>query len=439
MKTFATFILLFITVNLYSQNEPAWINNYPSDDLYYTGIGSSNSGNKARDYERALIQARLNLASEISTSISAETQIITTDNNSGMVSESFTEKLNQSVEQNLKELEIVDTYYSGNQGYWIYIRLNKNRWQEIQREEMSILLGRIQLILDDDYFSNRASTADKLFKLASASVLLDLSPYRGILTGELGSLYEGNIFDFLQSEIFKNSSGISIEIENSHFSLISGNSVQMRLDCKSSDYYTGKLPIIILKEEEIILESYSDVNGILTIEINSSLLDKGSNNLLIKIDPGKIGFSQDSSVLKSFIPGIKEISISLQSPSLFLSINSNRENLDFIMEPVSSLFTKGNEDFQLTDDRNSSTYKLIFSTIFTDYPRVLENAPLMAGLNCSISLKRDDRILYEFQYPTLKDGGLTYEQAYRRVLEKLIRALEQDRSYIQDIESAMTK
>jgi len=58
MKTYISLLLLFLTFNIYSQSEPHWINNFPVDDEYYAGIGSSNSGNKSNDYERAIVNKK---------------------------------------------------------------------------------------------------------------------------------------------------------------------------------------------------------------------------------------------------------------------------------------------------------------------------------------------------------------------------------------------
>ena len=158
---------------------------------------------------------------------------------------------------------------------------------------------------------------------------------------------------------------------------------------------------------------------------------------MIAIDPVRIGFPENRDFIDSFIAGTKEISVEIQSSSIYLRINSNKRDLDFVNEPVGSLFATGNESFNLSDDPNSARFELLVTLNFTDYPKVLENAPLMAGVDCIISLKKENRTLYEYKNPTLKDGGLTYEQAYRRVFNKLIRSLEQVRAYIRAIENEM--
>jgi len=434
MKTYISLLLLFLTFNIYSQSEPHWINNFPVDDEYYAGIGSSNSGNKSNDYERALIQAKLNLASEISTTIKSEIQIVTRDTSNGGFSETFNEKLNQSVEQNLSELEIVDTYYSRTHGYWIYIRLNKSRWVEIQNEEMSLLLSRVQQILDDDYFGSRITTADKLFKLAAVSTILYESPYRSILNGEIGDFYSGNVHDFVLSDIYKISSSISILVNSDIISLEAGKDYELRFSGKSQDYYPGKLPFVINSNGSLLYSVSSDTNGLARVSMQSVDLQEGSNILEIQIDPMKIGFPGESPYISNFYSEKQEIPVNILSSSVYLSINTNQNRLGFLIEPVGTLFSTGNEKFHLAKEKSEASFEIVVTLNFTEYPRVLENAPLMAGLDCIISLNKDNRLLLEHKINSMKDGGLTYEQAYRRVFNKLIDKLENDRTYIREIE-----
>ena len=305
MKTKIIFLLFLISTGVFAQTEPAWINNYPVNNRYYTGIGSSNTGNKSSDYEKALVKARLNLAAEISTNIKAETEIITSDSTNKGLSESFTEKINQSVEQYLRELEIVDTFYSGRQGYWVYIRLNKNRWKEIQQNEMNELFERISRIISDDYFTGDLTTSDKLFKLTSAVALIEQSPYKEILKGTIGR-YTGNINDFLNSEIYKISTDISLTINNHTNSVELGEDFEFRVLCKSSDYYIGKLPVSVFIENKKITELFTDINGISRIKIDSSMLKNGNNRIFIKIEPQSIGLLDNYSATENFLIEYKQ-------------------------------------------------------------------------------------------------------------------------------------
>ncbi len=429
MKPSFFLILLLLPFFMFAQTEPSWINNFPSDSDYFTGIGSSNTGNKSSDYENALIKAKLNLAAEISTSIRAETEILTTDSSNYGISESFTEKINQSVDQNLKELEIVDTFYSEKEGYWVYLRINKNLWQDIQQQEMDELSSRIERFFDENYFSGNTTTSNKIYKLVSAVKILEQSPYKMILSGSLG-LYNGNIYDFLDSEIFRISSGITFIVDNRTGSLEIGEEIEVKVQCKSSDHYFGKIPIVVYRKNNIIIRSLSDINGVSRIKINSSMLNNNSNELLIEIDPLALGFLSEYDASESFVPGQEQISIRLDPVSIYLEIISNKLEISYLNNPIRSLFSNDTYNFLITNDSQSSSLFLLIDINFTDFPRVLDNAPLMAGIECSMSLRKNSTILFDYKCDQLKDGGLTYNQAYNRVFNKLINKLKADREYI---------
>lgn len=435
MRYLLSMALIFTYATLlFAQSEPSWINSFPYSAEYYTGIGSSNRGNKSQDYERALSQARLNLAAEISTSIKAETEIETRDSTEGGYSQTFTEKLNQSVEQHLKELEIVDTWYSARQGYWVYVRLEKSRWAAIQQEEMSDLLERIQQIINSQYFAGSSTTSDKLNRLGNAATLLDASPYRNILSGTLGDIYSGNIFDFIQSEIYRQSSSISIVLNPEEAQTDLNGSVEMRVDCRSSDYYTGKLPLLLVNSNGSEKEILTDISGMSRLSLKSDFLSMGTNRISVKVNPAKFGFPASDDYLNQFFSDEADAEIRLTSSAVYLNLMANRENLNYIGTSVSSLFSEGSDDFQIVEDRSSASYEIVVTLTFSDFPRVLENAPLMAGLTGHISLKSGNRVLYEYRTDPFKDGGLSYEQAYERVFRKMMRALSQDKSYIAGIE-----
>ncbi len=434
MKSSFFSILLLLPVFMFAQTEPSWINNFPSDSNYFTGIGSSNTGNKSSDYENALIKAKLNLAAEISTSIKAETEILTTDSSNYGISESFTEKINQSVDQNLKELEIVDTFYSDKEGYWVYIRINKNLWQDIQQQEMDELSSRLERFFDDNYFSGNTTTSDKIYKLVSAVKILEQSPYKMILSGSLG-LYNGNIYDFLDSEIYRISSGITFIVDNRTGSMEIGEEIEIRVQCKSSDHYFGKIPIVVYSKNDLIIRSLSDINGVSRIKITSSMLNNNSNELLIKIDPLALGFLREYDASESFVPGQEQISIRLEPVSIYLEIISNKPEISYLNNPIRSLFSHDTYNFLITNDSQSSSLLLLIDITFTDFPRVLDNAPLMAGIECSMSLRKNSNIIFDYECGQLKDGGLTYNQAYNRVFNKLIKKLKADREYLNLIDT----
>lgn len=425
MRSVVFIFLLFLSSTLYSQSEPSWIKNFPYSPDYYTGIGSSNSGNKSNDYTRALERARMNLASEISTSISSETTFESSDSTDQGLKETFTEKMKQIVDQNLREVEVVDTWYSSAQGYWVYVRLNKSRWMEIRKKESDNLLSRIEGILNDKYFSKTVTTSEKLHLLGAAASLLEDSPYRDILSGTIGGLYTGNILDFISGETYRLLSSISMEIIPSSTEMELNGAVSLNIRCMGSDNYTGKLPLILNGESGNIRSLVTDINGSLRFNADRTFLIQGENRVKLTMDPVKLGFPQTELYKNIFSATSAQRLITVRSSSIFLRVISNRTSFSDQGNQISSILTENNPDFQITEDQKSAAYFIDFNLTFSDYPRVLENAPLMAGLSASLKLRQGNRVLFQYNTETFKDGGLTYSQAYNRVFTKMIKRLSE--------------
>ena len=95
---------------------PDWLSSYPADPAYYVGIGGSNGGNMAEDRDKAAAAARADLAAQISAQVSSELEVSSRASSDGDFSESVERTVNESVEQNLKSVETVDTWFSPEHG-----------------------------------------------------------------------------------------------------------------------------------------------------------------------------------------------------------------------------------------------------------------------------------------------------------------------------------
>lgn len=434
MKKLFIPLLLITIVSVYAQRAPAWVTVFPYSSEYYTGIGSSKTGNKSADYTKALEQARVNLAAEISTSITSEITVETTDSSSGGFREKFTQEMKQVVEQNLREVEIVETWYSAGEGYWVYMRLSKSRWAEIRKRESDEMMNRISSIIDSSYFSTSITTSDKLYKLGSSASLLEVSPYREILTGRISMFYEGNILDFLLSETWRLSSSLTLAVTPER-AVLSGDAPQLlRIKCRSEDYYTGKIPLTVTGNNNLSGEILTDINGAGSYSLEKNRLVSGDNRIKVEVNFLKFGYPDSPQYRQRFFITSAESHISKSAPQVFLKVSSNRDNFRDSDSLISSVFSRESSGFQLTDTKNDSSFSIDFQLIFTDYPRVLENAPIMAGITGNLKLKKDGSVLYEYTTGLFKDGGLNDEQAYSRAFRKMIDSMSSNQNvYLSDI------
>jgi len=120
--------------NYTSQETPSWISQLPEEsNSYYLGISGSNTGDQAKDKEQAYQKALNALASSISTSIQSQSQILETETNE---EDQFlySNNIETQVSQNLQDVETVDSFYSTETGYWFYLRLSKERWEELVKQ-----------------------------------------------------------------------------------------------------------------------------------------------------------------------------------------------------------------------------------------------------------------------------------------------------------------
>lgn len=140
-------LLLFVSC----VSTPSWVDQYPNNSEYFTGIGLSNSGDREKDLEAAYNSALKSLASEISISVqsvSSSNKTITADEICREIDMKVTHYISTKVDINLKNIEIVDSYYQKNVGQWIYLRLNKQKWNEFELNEVDKLHTSIKNTLD---------------------------------------------------------------------------------------------------------------------------------------------------------------------------------------------------------------------------------------------------------------------------------------------------
>jgi len=137
----AILLLLYLTgcVTSPSDQPPGWITALPEgSSSYYLGISGSRTGSESEDRELAYNKALKNLAGAIFTEVSSTTTVSESENSGGYES-SYENNIETSVAQNLAEVETVDTYYSEDLGYWVYLRLSKAAWLRVVEERAAEL------------------------------------------------------------------------------------------------------------------------------------------------------------------------------------------------------------------------------------------------------------------------------------------------------------
>ncbi len=412
---------------------PDWMDTYPASDAYYIGITGSNTGDEAEDRKTAEAGARSNVAASISVEIHNEIVVLTKDDSDGNYSSSTVDEITAVVEQSLKGVEIVDTYYSPETGSWVYMRLSKAEWERIKKEEMDALILRIKEFLTPVLSDFNRPLVTRIQELIKARNLIKESPYSGFLKtsfiGESGSFIDiiGNILKQHLDSIYISVKPEGIEVETGEsaaFSIAMSSNISSRI---------GNMPFSFVSESgKTIISSMTDQDGAFESEIKSSELLMGQNHLTLTIDREKIGFDDS---LKQMILPEKVVIVDVQTVSIGLEVTVP-EGIEIygIDGTVKSLFSSRNLPFKI--GFVDSPY-IKFDVRVSDFPKYLEGAPDMAKASAVISLVRRGKTIYSYETDQFKDGGLTPEQAHDRAVAKLIEGLETEDEYVKGIVEAL--
>jgi len=433
MSTLILFMSCTTTSNKHSR--PVWIDTFPAGDEYYVGIGTSNTGNESDDRKIAEDRARTNVAASISTKLHSETEIRTSEDSSGNSFDYVSEEITAVVEQSLKGVDTVDTYYSEQSGAWVYMKLSKALWLQIQKEEMEALVLRISKFIVPSIENFDIPLSTKIQDLLKAKKMILKTPYVGMLKTSIleqsGSLID--ILDIYLKE-YIDSMTFSITPKLSEVEMGKSTNVTIGISSKKSSS-VGNFPYKIVNEKgESVYSGISDKRGFSSTEIRSSKLIIGENYISLIIDRDEIGM--DSSL--DFISYPKEtviIDVQTISIGLRIEVQPDGTKLTGIDGAIKSLFSSNNLPFKLGDV--DSIY-IQFDINISDFPKLSSSAPDMAKANAVISLVRDNKTIYSFESKTFKDGGLNPEQAHNRVSSKLIKELKNNLEYVDGITASLS-
>ncbi|MCK5736192.1 MAG: LPP20 family lipoprotein, partial [Spirochaetaceae bacterium] len=178
---------------------PEWLSSYPASSSYYVGIGGSNTGSMAEDREKAAAAARADLAAQISAQVSSELEVSSHAASDGSFNESVERTVNESVDQNLKSVDTVDSWFSPEHGAWVYVRLSKAVWAAIIKDEIASLTLKANTILSP-VASGNLTEAENMAALGRARLSLLSSPWGLRVKDEVfGS--NGYLIDLVDAEI----------------------------------------------------------------------------------------------------------------------------------------------------------------------------------------------------------------------------------------------
>ena len=266
---------------------PAWVLEYPIEPDYYVGVGSSNVGDRGTDMEQARLRALASLASSISTKIESEIVVDTVDDSEGNYKTQLTEKIRQNVQQNLKGVEPVDSFYSPAEGYWFYFRFAK-----AELENMKDALRQRVTQMAESTLSGTGTIAEKIAILWDGYNMIQESPF----VGTIQSTVQGNtgaLTDILAAEIGRLTASLTLSAEPADAVLEQGETPVFNLLVSSSlGIATGQLHCILFDEGSEIASVVTDQNGYYNGQVDVSEMELGRRQLVWTVDFSRLGIDQ---------------------------------------------------------------------------------------------------------------------------------------------------
>lgn len=399
-----------------SGDVPEWLSSYPADSAYYVGIGGSNTANMAEDREKAAAAARADLAAQISAQVSSELEVSSRASSDGDFSESVERTVNESVEQNLKSVETVDTWFSPDQGAWVYVRLSKAVWAAIINEEIANLTLRANTILEP-VASGGMTEAEDMAALGRARTVLLSSPW-GLRVKDVVFGGGGFLIDQVDAQISDRTGSMIVRAEAEPARVKYGAEVVVAGTVESgSGRDMGAFPLIISRPEVGNVEFTTEPDGSFSVTVAPEALVPGTVRFEVlpdliawEIPPG--GFPVSRTAVEIIVDPIL----------LALRVNSSAaEDLftldgavgDWISElPLpAEIVSPGQGDIDLE-----------FAWTAFDFPRSqsLANAPFITQVGAILTVSRNGNILLVREIDAYKDGGLDWNQAHQRAAKGLL-------------------
>ena len=395
---------------------PDWLSSYPADTAYYVGIGGSNGGNMAEDRDKAAAAARVDLAAQISAQVSSELEVSSRASSDGDFSESVERTVNESVEQNLKSVETVDTWFSPEHGAWVYVRLSKAVWAAIVHEEIANLTLRANTILEP-VASGHMTEAEDMAALGRARIALLSSPW-GLMVKDAVFGSSGILLDRVDAEISDRTGSMIIRADANPKRVKFGSEVVVSgFAASGSGRDMGAFPLIIARPEVGNFEFTTEPGGSFSVTVAPETLVPGTvrfevipDLLAWEIPPG--GFPVSRTAVEIIVDPI------LLALSVNSSVAADLSSLDGAVGDWISELPLPAE----TVSPGQGDIDLEYAWTVFDFPRSqsLKNAPYITQVGAVLTVSRNGNVLLVREIDAFKDGGLDWEQAHQRAARNLL-------------------
>ena len=180
-----------------AQQKPDWLLNYPSDPLFYIGVGGIEKSESDTEFQSKAREIALGeLISQIEVNVSSTTNTSEEEIN-GEYGNSFSQLIELQAQKTIEDFEVVDSWQNEEE-FWIMIRLSKQKYRQRLQEKISLASSQAVTALE----AGDAAFQEKNHSVALSSYVRaigDISPYLDQLSDITYEGEEINLFSSLRS------------------------------------------------------------------------------------------------------------------------------------------------------------------------------------------------------------------------------------------------
>ena len=433
--TTSCFIILICSINAYCQ--PSWVTKKPIQDDYYIGIGYSEKKPDNSHINIAKKQALQNIASEIKITVSSQSVASVIETNE-QIEETFQQDIISSTEADLQNYELIDSW-ENKQDYWVYYRLSKRVYQDIQRKKK-----RQAIALAADFYKKAYS------KHQNDQVIEAINLYIQVLHTLKNYLNEPNEFVFnnekilLANEAYQNTyqilSAIQLDASREELEVKQLSKLSTNLQIKARYVNQSNNKKFPLKDVNIKfsfakgdgnIQAYdiTDEQGIATAKLTkvSSTLNNQiilvTLNLPDQVDNGKKEPFIDTLLEKMRIPSTT-IKLTVKKQKLYLQIEEYVNEKQTDSKKIESIIKNYLSDLGYAFVSDKSTSELIFKVTAraTDGGEKFGLYTSFVDVDFSI-INDNNKNVFHTSLQGIKGMQLSYKKAAYDAMDKAARKL----------------
>jgi hypothetical protein len=411
---------------------PQWTRTYPAANGYYIGIGHSpDTGDPDKDRKRARLSALNELAQGISVHIEGEVRDRRSERY-GKYYEDMSINIRSSVDLTVQDAELVDSFHSKADGYWVYYHLSKEQWEQQERDRKRRLVERVRALVEGPLNDTSYTVVRKIDLIQKAIDMTVDSGFAGVVrTGLFGR--DGYLLDLLAERRDGLAASLSTVVEPPELVLSPEGTADCGIEVTSNNgLKPGVCRVVFYRENgEQVSSVTTDEAGGYRGMIDLSGAPFGRSAVTARVEPS-------GGVHAPAGGPEKTVSLLRRPYTVYLSVTetgglSKESVYSQALEILSFLDSPG---LRITGVQSEHDLVVEFVPSF----RVIQNTHYKlyaAYAGARLTLIEGDKILLTAGSGEYKEIGLDDLQARQRAFAKLVEALKKDEVFQRRVKEAL--